>query len=45
MWRLHTEAILETILALTIQKTALNDFRQMYNSDRVKAERRGRARV
>lgn len=27
MWRLHTEAILETILALTIQKTALNDFR------------------
>lgn len=45
MWRLHAEGIIETNLALTIQTTALNDFRQVYNSDRVKAERKGRARV
>ena len=45
MQGLHPEGIIETILALTIQKTALNDFLQVYNSDRVEAERKGRARV
>lgn len=45
MQRLHPEGIIDTILPLTFQETALNDFLQVYNSDRVKAERKGRARV